>query len=403
MNILFLSELFYPHGSGAEYATLLYAELLSKSGFDVRVITNKFDDEPSFSKSGDLETYRLPLFPAANSVKYSILKRIDVLSSSFFQQSLKWADVVYIPRFWYSAIPVIKNLNKPVIVHLHDYTPICPLSTFYDLSKGAVCANKYPLCRMQCIYKFEKNHERPLFQLLSSITLNSTLARPLGKLIHLSDAIICVSNTQRDIVVGRIKSLKGKIIVINNPIAELPKTSATGVDFGYFGGSDLMKGIQVLFKAAFSLKRNNLRIHATNLGKVSLETTNSFKQVGIIPYSRLSSTHLDQLYEELRAVAVPSIVPETFSYVACEAALRGKLVIASTIGAIPEILNGCSGAFFFEPQNYQQLAERLVYVDGLSKEVAIDLGLKNRETLSKRLNNNITIKRFIKVCESVCQ
>ena len=40
MNILFLSELFYPHGSDGELATYLYAKLLSQKGFNVKVVTN---------------------------------------------------------------------------------------------------------------------------------------------------------------------------------------------------------------------------------------------------------------------------------------------------------------------------------------------------------------------------
>jgi hypothetical protein len=50
VNILFLSELFYPHGSGGELATYLYAKLLSEAGINVIVITNRFAGEPDVSK-----------------------------------------------------------------------------------------------------------------------------------------------------------------------------------------------------------------------------------------------------------------------------------------------------------------------------------------------------------------
>jgi len=45
MNILFLSEWFYPHGSGAELATYLYAKLLNEADFNVVVTTNRFAGE----------------------------------------------------------------------------------------------------------------------------------------------------------------------------------------------------------------------------------------------------------------------------------------------------------------------------------------------------------------------
>jgi hypothetical protein len=60
----FLSELFYPHGSGGELATYLYARLLSKADFNVVMVTNRFAGESQFSKEGNLTVYRLPLFKA---------------------------------------------------------------------------------------------------------------------------------------------------------------------------------------------------------------------------------------------------------------------------------------------------------------------------------------------------
>lgn len=45
VNVLFLSELYYPHGGGAELATYLYAKLLSEEGFNVVVVTSRFAGE----------------------------------------------------------------------------------------------------------------------------------------------------------------------------------------------------------------------------------------------------------------------------------------------------------------------------------------------------------------------
>ena len=76
MNILFLSELFYPHGGGAEFATYLYAKLFSEAGFDVVVITNKANGESHFSKNENFRIYRIPLFNKTAGMKYSIFMRM---------------------------------------------------------------------------------------------------------------------------------------------------------------------------------------------------------------------------------------------------------------------------------------------------------------------------------------
>ena len=61
MKILILSELFYPHGGGAELATSLYADILAKEGNDVKIVTNRFASEQEVTKKGNLVIYRVPL------------------------------------------------------------------------------------------------------------------------------------------------------------------------------------------------------------------------------------------------------------------------------------------------------------------------------------------------------
>jgi len=153
LNILILSELFYPHGGGAELATYLYAKLLSEAKTNVVVVTNRFEGESEFSDKNGFKVYRFPLFVKAENVKYSILKLVNVLFSSFMRKLIKWADVVYVPRFWFSAIPLAKAYKKPVIVHLHDYIPIYPLATFYNFKEDRVCDRT---CSMDCIYRGER-------------------------------------------------------------------------------------------------------------------------------------------------------------------------------------------------------------------------------------------------------
>ena len=242
MKILFLSELFYPHGGGAELATYLYAKLLSSAGFSVVVVTNRFSGEPEFSNSEGFRVYRLPLFGKAENVKYSILKRVDVLLSAFMRKLFKWADVVYVPRFWFSAIPLAKAYGKPVITHLHDYIPICPLAIRYDVLKGNVCERQN--CYLNCIVAYEKR-KRGLTKVFGSVFLNTAVWRCLREFIRLSDFIICVSRAQRDMLVKYMPSLAAKVRVIYNPLPSLSPVEMNGDDFGYFGGPSYLKGFHV--------------------------------------------------------------------------------------------------------------------------------------------------------------
>lgn len=105
MNILFLSEQFPPHGEGLNSLPTCMLGL-SEADFHVVVVTNSYAEKSGVSKSRNWVVYRLPLFNGSSTVKYSILWRFDMLFSDFMRKVMRWADLVYVPRFWYSAIPL---------------------------------------------------------------------------------------------------------------------------------------------------------------------------------------------------------------------------------------------------------------------------------------------------------
>jgi len=401
VNILFLSESFYPHYGGAELATYLYAGLLSRADFNVRVVTNRFAGESDVSKEGKLTVYRLPLLKRGGSIKYSILQRFDVLFSSFMRKMLRWADVVYVPRFWYSAIPLAKAYGKPVITHLHDYIAICPLANYYNSSKDTICDYKTQLCSLKCIYVYERNQGRGFAETLTSVMLNSTFGHYLSRFVALSDAIICVSKTQKNLITTRTPSLSRKIHVVYNPLPELPQIDIEGDDFGYFGGPSPPKGFHVLCHAMTKINVEKLTVHATKFSNPTKDMCELANKLRISLHGKLDDESYERLYKQIRAVIVSSVWPEPLPYVVAEAILRGRLVIASRIGGIPELVEGCKGAFLFEAGNYYELAEKLEYVKGLGKEVAADLGTHSREVLTKKFSNERTIRDFTSVCDAL--
>ena len=401
MRILFLTELFYPHGSGAEFATYLYSRLLREEDIDVVVLTNRFPGEPFFFEEGSLQIYRVPLFKNAGSVKYSILERFDIIASSLFKRLLNWADVVYVPRFWFTAIAWAKAHGKPVIVHMHDYISVCALSTLFNETESKVCVNKGVVCSPECVYSFEKAHGRTLVQTIKSMVLNSTLGRYLPKTAFLADAVVCVSAKQKELIIDRAGSLRDKTYVIYNPFPRYSDFRLTGDDFGYFGGPDVLKGFKVLFEAVSQINTNKIRvkIHCTKFPKFSPKIMREIGRFGFSLYKRLETSELEQLYHKLRSIIVPSVWNEPWPYVVVEALIRGRFVIASRIGGIPEQLEGCKGAILCKPGSSKNLAEAINHVHNLRRDEIIDLGCQNRETFLSRFNNDYSVRKFINVCE----
>jgi len=398
MNILFLSELFYPHGGGAELATFLYAKLLSEAGFNIAVVTNRFVAESEVSKNENLIIYRLNLVKDNGIGKYSILQRFDVLFSSFMRKMVKWADVVYVPRYWYSAIPLAKAYGKPVVLHLHDYIPICPTAGLYDASKDVACNPKILSCSPRCIYAHERNQDRTFAETVISTALNSTIGRSLGILVGLSNAVICVSNAQKKLITKNFPSLSKKIQVIYNPSPELSYTEIEGDDFGYLGGPSYPKGFHILCRALARVKDKRIRVHATSFSEPTRQLVEPIDQLMLL-YERLTGGPLEKFWRQICTLIVPSICHEPLPYVVTEALARGRVVIASSIGGIPEQIHGCKGAFLFRAGDHDQLAEAIDAVRKLSRETIVDLGFQNREFFLKRFDNTTSIERFTSICE----
>jgi glycosyltransferase involved in cell wall biosynthesis len=61
-------------------------------------------------------------------------------------------------------------------------------------------------------------------------------------------------------------------------------------------------------------------------------------------------------------VAFPTLLPETFGRVVLEGMATGRPVVASRVGAVPELLTGPMSRFLVEPGSAEHLADTLVDV-----------------------------------------
>ena len=403
MNVLFLSEQLYPHGGGAELATYLYAKLLSQNGIKIKVITNRFPGEKDVTRSGNMEIFRLHLFDRPTALKYSLSLKFPLLFSSFLHRLIRWSDVVYIPLYWYSAIPLAKAYRKPVVIHLHNYLLSCPLATLYNFAEKSICRKRHLICPTNCIFSFEKISDRSPKEILLSTMLNSIGKNYIEWLASMGDALICVSNAQKKLTMQTCgKIFWRKFHVIYNPIPKIPYVDVNGDDFGYFGGPNIFKGFLVLYQAMKILngyKRKGLIVHATKFQ--NFPNKEILRNIGFRIYGKLDEFEYENLYKHIRAVIIPSIWEEPLPYVVAEALMKGKLLIASNVGGINEMVNGCSGTFLFEPNDYEHLCELIEYVDGLDKQEIIEMGAKNRETFSKKFSNEKALMDFVYVLEKV--
>lgn len=399
MKILVLSELLYPHGGGAELATHLYTKSLSEDDFKITVVTHRFEREPEYSKVENLVIYRLPLLKSESQSKYSVLSRVDILLSSFMNKLIHSADMVYVPRFWYSGIIWAKVHRKPVVTHVHDYIPVCSLSNLCNPSTGVICDHGTS-CKPSCIYSFEKSEGRNLLKVVPSMLLNSTIGLSFRKMIDMSDAIVCVSKEQQRLIGEKMPSFLKKSSVIYNPLPNISTESTRGNAFGFFGGLSSLKGFNVLCKALGKVnkdRRKPLLVYATKFPTQNRALVEVLGRLGFSVHGKLGNYAYHKLQEQILGVVVPSIWPEPLPYVVTEAMLRKKIVIASSIGGIPEQVSTSKGTFLVNPGDSTHLAEAFSKACSLGSDELADAGANNRETALRKFDNEKLVAEFSKL------
>lgn len=398
MRILTFSELLYPHGGGAELATWLYSKLLAEKGFRITIVTKQFPNEPSVELFSDKITiFRLPMKMMRRS-RYDALANIGIMATSFVSKLIAKSDIVYIPTNLYCAIPVARFHKKPVIVHIHNYSITCPTSLMYDFDEQCVKASSSKSFILHEIIE----RRRGGFSVAVSSFMNELIGKHFNHIAMYADALIFVSNAQMNLVVPRIPHIKKKSYVIYNPIPNYPLIRAESKGIGYFGGRSFVKGFPVLMRALKSLKHpSDVEAYMTMTSEEH-KTTKIGNGILVNFLPRLNWASFLDLMKKLSIAVVPSLWPEPLPYTLVESMLYGKLVIASNVGGMPELVGGInSGVRLVKPGDSKEMAEALSSFLMFELEEVNEIGIKNREHILQKFNNERTTKSFMDILNRV--
>ena len=392
MNVLIFSETLWPYGGGGELATYLYARYLSTYGTETKIILKDYRSSKLWK---GLKNSRLRAFGYG---KYFVLSSHSV---NLVKELINWSDVTYFTGL-FNLIPLVKALRKPVVTHVHSYFPLCPIGHLYNFANQRICKPNERNC-FRCIWIYE-SMKRGLKRGLVSSILNSIFRDRFLSMALVSDALIFVSRKQKKLFLDYVKALRGnniipKSYVIYNPIPKVDYTPIRSNDIGFLGGLDPIKGWGLLFRAWLKVYKGfphlKLRAAMTSSLPASVELFN------IVRYPKLDPPSLEKFYEHVRAIAVPSIAPETSSYVAVEALLRGRLLVASRVGGVPEIVEGAPGVRLVPPGDVDALADALEWAFSMDKGDVVELGLRNRERVLRRFDNERSVNELIRVFNEV--
>lgn len=155
------------------------------------------------------------------------------------------------------------------------------------------------------------------------------------------DKFICVSAYQRDLFVSQ-GIPQDKLITVPNFVAKdkFSNTSGDGDCVLFFGRVERTKGVFELIEAAALLPTIPFKIAGQGealsmvADKVQKRRLSNVHLLG-----HLGEQQLGNAVADARLVVVPSLWPETFGLTTLEAFAKGRPVIASSVGGIPEVIS----------------------------------------------------------------
>ncbi|ACB39406.1 glycosyltransferase [Pyrobaculum neutrophilum] len=373
MKVAVFSESLWPLGEGgAELATYLYARLLAELGVRVRVYVRRGGarweglDVAELGGAGTRKFHAPPLGA---------------------RRALEWCDVAYFASAYWELVPLAKRMGRRAVVHLHSYDPACPVGTLYNARGGSVCRPETRSC-WGCIHLQERWLGRPLWRAVASQVLNGLFNPLFAEAVRRADALVFVSEAQRRLFAEHFGDVP-RSHVVYNPAPPLQYLPPGGRAVGYFGGLSPWKGVYVLLRAWARLG-GGARLYMTRASALRS------RPPGVVALGDLTPWELEEVHRSVSVVAVPSLWWEPFGYAALEGLVRGRVVVASDVGGLPEVVGGAPGARLVPPGDADALAEALEWA--LAADAA-ELGARNREYALRRFDGVRLAERLLKVLE----
>jgi len=283
-----------------------------------------------------------------------------------------------------SVIRVVRELQIPYVVTMHDWWWICPRLYLVD-NRFEACAQGEVVRPEKCYCVVRDQFEVKRYQYLRKIVSRMPLI--LVPSDHIRDSLIA-NGFDPD-------RLRVNPNGVHKP-AEVPdKSSSQQLRFGFLGGSVGFKGGMVLLEAAHMIQSGNSILkmfnfqRASSIGesgdRMNLRETflHVYRRFSVEPYDKInqmkslmknrsllkSAPHvsiqflpsydnkdLNTIFRDLDVVVIPSI-RESFNLIAREAFMRNTPVICSTSGGPEEVVTDGVNGYVFEVNDAGQLAD----------------------------------------------
>lgn len=382
MKVAIMNE-FLRYG-GTEVQTEREVTAFRKRGHEVILIT--FD--PSEPK---LETAEWCNYPLRSSMLNTIVGKIAPIPSITreIKRTLRAfnPDIVHINNVISAPISAYVVARKyPSVMTIRDYSAVCPKGTcIFD--DGTGCDGyRYAKCYSRCA----RAHPKLLAKIPYYLYRSS-----LRKICF--DAFLCPS----DALSKACSTTFARTQCVNNPFDfsyEIDKCLDSKIKrYFYYGSIEENKGVSQLFEAWASFSKDKHDVELLLAGSIAKGYSDSFASLlDATPNARylgsLSSSEIKKTYPYLYCVVVPSLWLENYPNTVLEALAYKTLVIGSSRGGIPELIDNQDR--LFDINNINEFVNALEYSYNLRPEEYRKITC---ESFRKVLKNNSIEHYYLKL------
>lgn len=371
MRFLFVLENYLPHRGGAEIAFKNLTERLAKEGHHVDLVTHRLPRTAGFEQMNGVNIHRVRCFDSRYLFSFFSVPKIFRLA--------KDADIIQTTTF-NGAPPawlVGKLRRKPVILTVHEvwigkWREVACFGPFQSTVHNFLekCIYRLPFTRYACVSEHtRKDIIHVGIDEKKTVTIYNGLdydfwdpTRFDGALVrkkhNLNEKFVCFSW-------GRIGPSKGFEYAIKAMPAIREKVS----------------------NAVLLLMVSNTKTYPALFEKLK-QTINEVAQDSVVLIESVSYEKLGDYILAADCIIIPSL-SEGFGYTAAESSAMEKPVVATNVGAIPEVISG--NCMLVSPKDPEAIA------DGVVKAYEKKLG----HTPLKRFDWETTVKAYVKLYEDV--
>lgn len=361
MKLLVYSHFFAPSVGGVENIVLSLARGLA----DVRLT----DERPEFELTVITQT------PASGfedeSLPFAVARQPGL---NRLWSMIRACDAIHLAGPALVPLLFAKLARKPVVIEHHGYQSVCPNGLLFHHPTRSACPGHFQRRNYWECFRCNRQNEDSWksFRLLIWTFLRRRLS------------IAVVANIFPTNHVARRNQLPGSRVIFHGiENGDLPRSKAFNpAMFAYLGRLVQEKGLPVLLEAVRLLRRDGFHPFVKIIGdgperiKLEAQIAALGLQGNFCVTGFLLGDQLNSALDDVGTVVMPTLMEETAGLAVIEQMMRKRLVIASDIGGLAEVVG--SAGLLFPPGNAPALAECMKKVMQ-DPEVINAMGSKARE------------------------